>query len=152
SSLRRPSSTLEEHIQLASPRRAGGRRARRPRERSSAPTAIDAGPSGGQSTGAPGHRPYGAGRGSSIMTSRPFAAGRAAALLVPLGLAPAPATGGEGASPRGWPSPREMAESLRDLWGEAALKPPGGPSFEVFRDLPPPVRYTNARFRDYPIV
>ncbi len=38
-----------------------------------------------------------------------------------------------------------------DLWGEAALKLPGGPSYEFFEKLLPPVRYVDARFRHYPI-
>ncbi len=61
------------------------------------------------------------------------------------------ASGGE-IQPGGWPGPKEMASSLRDVWGEAALKLPDGPSYEAFRDLLPPLRYTNTRFRDYPIV
>ncbi len=53
---------------------------------------------------------------------------------------------------KGWKNPQAMAESLEDVWGEAVLKLPDGPSFEAFRDLLPPLRYTNTRFRDYPIV
>lgn len=47
---------------------------------------------------------------------------------------------------------KEIAVSPRDLWGEAALKLPGGPTYEFFRDLLPPLRYVDARFRCYPIV
>ena len=46
----------------------------------------------------------------------------------------------------------EFLESKRDLWGEAALKQPGGPSYEFFAKLLPPPRYVNATFREYPIV
>jgi hypothetical protein len=50
------------------------------------------------------------------------------------------------------PSPAEMAASKLDLWGEAAIRRPGGPSYEFFRDLLPPLRYVNTAFRQYPIV
>src|SRR3954470_6454315 len=50
------------------------------------------------------------------------------------------------------PSLDEVCDSPRDLWGEAALKQPGGPSYEFFRDLLPPLRYVNTDFREYPIV
>jgi hypothetical protein len=50
------------------------------------------------------------------------------------------------------PSPDEVYNSPRDLWGEAAMKQPGGPTYEFFRDLLPPLRYVDARFRCYPIV
>jgi hypothetical protein len=50
------------------------------------------------------------------------------------------------------PTPQEMAKALRDVWGEAALRQPGGPSYEFFRDLLPPLRYANTDFRHYPIV
>src|SRR5262245_2614910 len=49
-------------------------------------------------------------------------------------------------------SVREMVESRRDLWGEAAARQPGGPSYAFFRDLLQPVRYVNAEFRHYPVV
>src|SRR4030095_10292384 len=49
-------------------------------------------------------------------------------------------------------SPEEVYLSPRDLWGEAAMKQPGGPSYEFFRDLLPPPRYVDGRFRCYPIV
>jgi len=52
----------------------------------------------------------------------------------------------------GLPSPVAMVESKADLWGEAALKQPNGPSYEFFRDLLPPLRYVNADFHHYPIV
>jgi hypothetical protein len=49
------------------------------------------------------------------------------------------------------PTPQEMAASLHDAWGEAALRQPDGPSYEFFRDLLPPLRYVNTAFRHYPI-
>lgn len=39
-----------------------------------------------------------------------------------------------------------------DLWGEAALRQPNGPSYELFAPLLPPLRYVNADFHHYPIV
>lgn len=50
------------------------------------------------------------------------------------------------------PSASEMAAGREDVWGEAAIRAPGGPSFEFFRDLLPPLRYANTDFRHYPIV
>ena len=70
------------------------------------------------------------------------------ALLVPVPSAVA----GDEPSRRGLPARAQMAESLQDVWGEAATELPGGPSFQAFRDLLPPLRYTNTQFRDYPIV
>src|SRR5438132_5627616 len=45
-----------------------------------------------------------------------------------------------------------MAASRRDVWGEAAIRQPGGPSYDFFNDLLPPLRYVNTAFRHYPIV
>jgi hypothetical protein len=45
-----------------------------------------------------------------------------------------------------------MAAARSDVWGEAALKDPDGPSFEFFRDLLPPLRYVNTAFKHYPMV
>jgi hypothetical protein len=45
-----------------------------------------------------------------------------------------------------------MADAREDVWGEAAIRQPGGPSYEFFRDLLPPLRYVNTSFRHYPIV
>src|SRR5262249_26975860 len=50
------------------------------------------------------------------------------------------------------PTAQEMATALTDVWGEAALKQPGGPSYEFFRGLSPPLRYVNTEFHQYPIV
>src|SRR3954454_10370333 len=38
-----------------------------------------------------------------------------------------------------------------DILGDAALKQPGGPSYEFFRDQMPPLRYVDAIFHQYPI-
>ena len=48
--------------------------------------------------------------------------------------------------------PREMAASKVDVWGEAAIGHPDGPSYELFKDLLPPLRYVNTAFRHYPLV
>src|SRR5204863_3903634 len=50
------------------------------------------------------------------------------------------------------PSAEEMAAAREDVWGEAAIRAPGGPSYEFFKDLLPPLRYVNTSFRHYPIV
>src|SRR5262245_22541048 len=50
------------------------------------------------------------------------------------------------------PTPRQMADAREDVWGEEAVRHPGGPSYEYFRDLLPPLRYVNTTFRHYPIV
>src|SRR6266545_4872223 len=47
---------------------------------------------------------------------------------------------------------REVIEAKRDLWGEAAMKQPGGASYEFFERLLPALRYVDADFRCYPIV
>lgn len=46
----------------------------------------------------------------------------------------------------------EAAASKVDLWAEAALKQPGGPTYAFFENLLPPLRYVDAPFRVYPIV
>jgi hypothetical protein len=46
----------------------------------------------------------------------------------------------------------EMREVRTDVWAEAALRQPGGPSYRFFRDMMPPLRYVNTAFRHYPIV
>lgn len=48
-------------------------------------------------------------------------------------------------------TPREVIESKLDLWGEAALAQPEGPTYEFFKSLIPPVRYVDADFHHYPI-
>lgn len=54
--------------------------------------------------------------------------------------------------PANLPTAKEMAASLTDVWGEAALRHADGPSYEFFKDLLPPLRYVNTDFRHYPIV
>jgi hypothetical protein len=56
------------------------------------------------------------------------------------------------ADPPRLPTPQEMAAARTDVWGEAALKHPDGPSYEFFKDLLPPLRYVNTAFKHYPIV
>lgn len=46
----------------------------------------------------------------------------------------------------------EVLAAKLDLWGEAALRQPNGPSYELFAPLLPPLRYVNADFLHYPIV
>src|SRR5689334_23189919 len=60
--------------------------------------------------------------------------------------------GGKRCAAAALPTPEEVYDSPRDLWAEAALKQPGGPTYEFFRDLLPPLRYVDARFHCYPIV
>jgi hypothetical protein len=50
------------------------------------------------------------------------------------------------------PTVKEMAAAREDVWGEAALRQPDGPSYEFFKDLLPPLRYVNTAFRHYPVV
>src|SRR5262249_10368884 len=77
----------------------------------------------------------------AMTRTRPWSRGLLGVALVAVLLAGA---GLHGAEPL--PSPREMADSLTDLWGEAALRQPGGPSYEFFKDLLPPLRYANTAF------
>src|SRR6185436_13430585 len=46
----------------------------------------------------------------------------------------------------------EAMASPRDVYGEAAMRQPNGPSYEFFAPLLPPPRYVNADFLYYPIV
>jgi hypothetical protein len=55
------------------------------------------------------------------------------------------------APPKGAASLDEVLTSGVDLWGEGALKQSGGPSYEYFSKLVPPLRYVEAPFRIYPI-
>src|SRR5438105_9237565 len=50
------------------------------------------------------------------------------------------------------PTPAQVIESKRDLWGEAALAQPGGPSYAFFEKLLPPLRYVDSDFHHYPIL
>ena len=46
----------------------------------------------------------------------------------------------------------EVLKSKVDLWGEAALKQPDGPTYAFFENKLPPFRYVEAPFRVYPIL
>jgi hypothetical protein len=50
------------------------------------------------------------------------------------------------------PTPEAMAAAKEDVWGEAAIRAPGGPSYEFFKDLLPPLRSVNTAFKHYPLV
>src|SRR5215475_11191479 len=50
------------------------------------------------------------------------------------------------------PTVQEMVAAYTDVWGEAALRQPDGPSYEFFKELLPPLRYVNTAFKHYPIV
>jgi len=52
----------------------------------------------------------------------------------------------------GVPTVDEALAAKHDIWGEAALRQPGGPSYGFFKKLLPPLRYVDAAFRFYPIV
>jgi hypothetical protein len=56
------------------------------------------------------------------------------------------------APPRQLPTPQEMAAAREDLWGDAAIRASGGPQYEFFKDLLPPLRYVDTGVRHYPIV
>src|SRR5690349_4936980 len=55
------------------------------------------------------------------------------------------------AAPTGVATLDQVIRSNKDLWGEAAIKQPGGPSYEFFASLLPQLRYVDAPFRHYPI-
>jgi hypothetical protein len=55
-------------------------------------------------------------------------------------------------SPPPLASVQEMIDARTDVWGDAAMRQPNGASYEFFKDLLPPVRWTNTDFRHYPIV
>jgi hypothetical protein len=50
------------------------------------------------------------------------------------------------------PALEEALKSKLDVWGEAAMRQPNGPSYEFFAPLLPPPRYVNADFHYYPII
>lgn len=54
--------------------------------------------------------------------------------------------------PSSLPTAEQMAAAREDVWGEAALRHPDGPSYEFFKDLLPPLRYVNTAFKHYPVV
>ncbi len=47
---------------------------------------------------------------------------------------------------------REVIDSKLDLWADAALKQPEGPTYDFFAKLLPPLRYVDAYFLHYPIL
>jgi hypothetical protein len=49
------------------------------------------------------------------------------------------------------PTPAQIIASRTDIWGEAALRQPGGPTYDYFARLLPPLRYVDADFHVYPI-
>ena len=51
-----------------------------------------------------------------------------------------------------WASRDEVLAAASDLWGEAALREPLGPSYEQFAALLPPLRFVNAAFAEVPLV
>lgn len=50
------------------------------------------------------------------------------------------------------PPLEEAVTATRDVWGEAALAQPNGPSYEFLAPLLPPPRYVHADFRHYPVI
>ncbi|MDB6122635.1 MAG: hypothetical protein JWQ71_1628 [Pedosphaera sp.] len=50
------------------------------------------------------------------------------------------------------PSLKEAVASKEDLYGNAAMRQPNGPSYEFFEKLLPSLHYVNADFQHYPIV
>ncbi|MEO6435321.1 MAG: hypothetical protein ABIP55_06115, partial [Tepidisphaeraceae bacterium] len=62
------------------------------------------------------------------------------------------ATPPAGAAAAGISTVDEALTSGVDVWGEASLKQPDGPSYPFFEKLLPPLRYVEAPFRVYPIV
>jgi hypothetical protein len=47
---------------------------------------------------------------------------------------------------------QEAIEARTDAWGDAAMNQPDGANYKFFENLMPPVRWTDAEFRHYPIV
>src|SRR5438477_316967 len=50
------------------------------------------------------------------------------------------------------PTLENAVASKLDIYGEAALQQPNGPSYEFFKALIPPLHYVNADFQHYPLV
>jgi hypothetical protein len=57
-----------------------------------------------------------------------------------------------GETPRSPSTLEEVLAAKTDMWGQEAMRQPGGPTYEFFASLLPPLRYVNAQFRHYPIV
>src|SRR5436190_13142125 len=64
---------------------------------------------------------------------------------------PSPQLSPEGRGGNAVATTREAVQSEVDVWGEAALKQAGGPSYDFFEKLLPPLRYVDASFHVYPI-
>jgi hypothetical protein len=47
---------------------------------------------------------------------------------------------------------QQMIDARTDVWGDAAMRQPNGANYEFFKNLLPPIRWTNTDFRHYPIV
>jgi hypothetical protein len=56
------------------------------------------------------------------------------------------------ATARGEFTPQQIIESKSDIVGDAALREYGGPSYEFFEKVLPPLRYVDALYKHYPIV
>jgi hypothetical protein len=56
------------------------------------------------------------------------------------------------AAPAELPTPEQVVASKLDLWAEAALRQPDGPTYDFFARLVPPLRYVDADFLHYPLV
>src|SRR5215212_8494181 len=76
----------------------------------------------------------------------------AATVVLLVGRAEAGPPGEPDSSRPGIAGLEEVLASEADLWGEAALNQPGGPTYAFFEGLLPPLRYVDADFRHYPIV
>ena len=63
-----------------------------------------------------------------------------------------PAGSRSGGGVENGPTLQEALSAKADVWGEAALRRPEGPSYQFFAKLMPPLRYVNTPFRHYPIV
>jgi hypothetical protein len=50
------------------------------------------------------------------------------------------------------PTPEQVIAAKTDLWADAALARPGGPTYEFFAGLVPPLRYVDADFLHHPLV
>ena len=74
----------------------------------------------------------------------------AASIVSLVGRAEAGPPGEPPASRRGLPGPEEVIASEADLWGEAALRQPGGPTYDFFADLLPPLALRGRRLPPLP--
>lgn len=63
----------------------------------------------------------------------------------------APAFGQTPSPPADPPGLSDALAAGTDLWGERAMREPGGPTYAFFERLLPPLRYVDTPFRHYPI-